>query len=87
MPDVYEALRRQVLDGIMADLSTLKYWKFAEVVNNVTSMSQLGTGITFLLRDEQGQMERPASGHTEDIYRGLRRGAGMAGAPCGTRWT
>ncbi len=47
MPDVYEALRRQVLDGIMVDLSTLKYWKFAEVVNNVTSVSQLGTGITF----------------------------------------
>ncbi len=47
MPDVYEALRRQVLDGIMVDLSTLKYWKFAEVVNNVTSTSQLGTGITF----------------------------------------
>ena len=47
MPDVYEALRRQVLDGIMVDLSTLKYWKFAEVINNVTSTSQLGTGITF----------------------------------------
>jgi len=47
MPDVYEALRRVVLDGILVDLSTLKYWKFAEVVNYVTSTSQLGTGITF----------------------------------------
>jgi len=26
MPDVYEALRRVVLDGILVDLSTLKYW-------------------------------------------------------------
>ncbi len=47
MPDVYEALRRNVLDGIMVDTSTLKYWRFAEVVNNVTTSWQLGTGITF----------------------------------------
>ena len=47
MPDVYEALRRAVLDGIMVDLSTLKYWKFAEVVSYVTPTWQLGTGITF----------------------------------------
>ncbi len=47
MPDVYEALRRAVLDGIMVDLSTLKYWKFAEVINNVTSTWRLGNGITF----------------------------------------
>ena len=47
MPDVYDALRRNVIDGIMVDLSTLKYWKFAEVVKYVTSTSRLGTGITF----------------------------------------
>ncbi len=47
MPDVYEALRRAVIDGIMVDLSTLKYWKFAELVNYVTPTWQLGTGITF----------------------------------------
>jgi TRAP-type C4-dicarboxylate transport system substrate-binding protein len=47
MPDVYDALRRAVIDGIMVDLSTLKYWKFAEVVKNVTSTWRLGTGITF----------------------------------------
>jgi TRAP-type C4-dicarboxylate transport system substrate-binding protein len=47
MPDVYDALRRGVLDGIVVDLSTLKYWKFAEVVNYVTSTWRLGTGITF----------------------------------------
>jgi TRAP-type C4-dicarboxylate transport system substrate-binding protein len=47
MADVYDALRRGVLEGVMVDLSTLKYWKFAEVVNNVTSMWRLGTGITF----------------------------------------
>lgn len=47
MPDVYESLRRGVIDGIMVDLSTLKYWKFAELVSCVTSTSNLGTGITF----------------------------------------
>jgi len=47
MPDVYDALRRAVIDGIMVDLSTLKYWKFAEVVKYVTSTWRLGTGITF----------------------------------------
>lgn len=47
MPDVYDALRRAVLDGIMVDLSTLKHWKFAEVVKYVTANWRLGTGITF----------------------------------------
>ena len=47
MPDVYDSLRRAVIDGIMVDLSTLKYWKFAEVVKYVTSTWRLGTGITF----------------------------------------
>jgi TRAP-type C4-dicarboxylate transport system substrate-binding protein len=47
MPDVYESLKRGVVDGIMVDLSTLKFWKFAEVVKYVTSSWQLGTGITF----------------------------------------
>jgi TRAP-type C4-dicarboxylate transport system substrate-binding protein len=47
MPDVYEALRRAVIEGIMVDLSTLKYWKFSEVVKYVTSTWRLGTGITF----------------------------------------
>ena len=31
----------------MVDLSTLKYWKFAEVVKNVTATWRLGTGYTF----------------------------------------
>jgi len=47
MPDVYDALRRGVIDGVAVDLSTLKYWKFAEVVKYVTSTWRLGTGITF----------------------------------------
>jgi TRAP-type C4-dicarboxylate transport system substrate-binding protein len=47
MPDVYDALARGVLDGITVDLSTLKYWKFAEVTKCVTAHWQLGTGITF----------------------------------------
>jgi len=47
MPDVYESLRRGVIEGVTVDLSTLKYWKFAEVVKYVTSTWQLGSGITF----------------------------------------
>jgi TRAP-type C4-dicarboxylate transport system substrate-binding protein len=47
MPDVYESLRRAVIDGVMVDLSTFKYWKFAEVEKYATASWQLGTGITF----------------------------------------
>jgi TRAP-type C4-dicarboxylate transport system substrate-binding protein len=47
MPDVYESLRRGVIEGVTVDLSTLKYWKFAEVTKYVTAYWQLGTGITF----------------------------------------
>jgi TRAP-type transport system periplasmic protein len=47
MPDVYEGLRRQVLDGVTVDLSTLKYWKFAEVIKYVTATWRLGTGYDF----------------------------------------
>jgi len=47
MPDVYDALRRAVIEGVTVDLSTLKYWKFAEVTKYVTADWQLGTGITF----------------------------------------
>lgn len=47
MPDVYDSLRRGVIEGVMVDLSTLKYWKFAEVVKYVTSAWQIGSGYTF----------------------------------------
>ena len=47
MPDVYDALRRNVIDGVTVDLSTLKYWKFAEVIKFVTADWQLGNGYTF----------------------------------------
>jgi TRAP-type transport system periplasmic protein len=47
MPDSYDALRRAVIDAGVWDLSTLKYWKFAEVVKYVTADWQLGTGYTF----------------------------------------
>jgi TRAP-type transport system periplasmic protein len=47
MPDVYESLRRQVLDGVTVDLSTLKFWKFAEVIKYVTATWRLGTGYDF----------------------------------------
>jgi TRAP-type C4-dicarboxylate transport system substrate-binding protein len=47
MPDVYDALRRGVIDGVTVDLSTLKYWKFAEVIKYVTGSWQIGSGYTF----------------------------------------
>ncbi|MFH0725433.1 MAG: TRAP transporter substrate-binding protein [Pseudomonadota bacterium] len=47
MPDVYESLRREVIDGIMVDLSVLRQWRFAEVEKFVTANWQLGTGYTF----------------------------------------
>lgn len=47
MPDVYEALRRGVIDGVTVDLSPLKYWKFAEVIKNTTASWQVGSGYTF----------------------------------------
>jgi TRAP-type C4-dicarboxylate transport system substrate-binding protein len=47
MPDVYDSLRRNVIDGVTVDLSTLKFWKFAEVIKYVTLDWQLGTGYTF----------------------------------------
>ncbi|MCX8022708.1 MAG: TRAP transporter substrate-binding protein [Syntrophorhabdaceae bacterium] len=47
MPDVYEALRRKVIDGVTVDMSPLRYWKFSEVVKYTTASWQLGTGYTF----------------------------------------
>ena len=47
MPDVYDSMRRNVIEGTANDLSTLKYWKFAEVNKFVTACWQLGTGYTF----------------------------------------
>ena len=47
MPDVYDSLRRGVIEGVTVDLSTLKAWKFGEVVKYVTADWQLGNGYTF----------------------------------------
>jgi len=47
MVDTYDALRRGVIDGVTVDFSTLKQWKFAEVIKYVTADWQLGTVITF----------------------------------------
>lgn len=57
MPDVYDALRRGVIDGVTVDLSTLKYWKFAEVTKYVTADWQLGTGITFYWVMKKGKWD------------------------------
>jgi len=47
MPDVYDSLLRGVIEGVTVDLSTLKYWKFAEVTKYVAADWQIGTAITF----------------------------------------
>jgi TRAP-type C4-dicarboxylate transport system substrate-binding protein len=63
MTDVYEALRRGVIDGVTVDLSTLKYWKFAEVTKYVTAYWQLGTGITFYYVMNKTKWDALSSGH------------------------
>ena len=75
------------LDGIMVDLSTLKYWKFAEVVNNVTSVSQLGTGITFYCVMNKAKWDGVAlPTYRRYSMRSPRRP--LSGRPAfGTRWT
>ncbi|MHB8092284.1 MAG: TRAP transporter substrate-binding protein [Syntrophales bacterium] len=55
MPDVYESLRRKVLDGVMVDLSVLRQWKFAEVEKYVTANWQLGTGYVFYFVMDQNK--------------------------------
>ena len=47
MPDVYESLKRGVIDGVTVDLSPLKYWKFSEVVKHTTASWPLGTTYAF----------------------------------------
>ncbi len=47
MPDVYESLKRGVIDGVTVDLSPLKYWKFSEVVKYTTASWPLGTTYAF----------------------------------------
>jgi TRAP-type transport system periplasmic protein len=47
MPDVYEALKRGVIDGVTVDLSPLKYWKFSEVIKYTTLSWPLGTTYCF----------------------------------------
>ena len=68
MPDVYDALRRAVIDGVTVDLSTLKYWKFAEVAKYVTATGS-SERYYLLFRHEQEQMERPAPRYSEDFHR------------------
>ena len=47
MPDVYEAMKRGVLEGVTCDLSPLVAWRFVEVVKYITAAWQLGTTYTF----------------------------------------
>ena len=47
MPDLYESLRRGVIDGATLDLSPLKYYKFADVMKYVTTSWRVGTMYIF----------------------------------------
>ena len=47
MPDVYEAMKRGVLEGVTCDLSPLVAWRFVEVAKYTTAAWQLGTTYTF----------------------------------------
>lgn len=81
MPDVYDALRRGVIDGVTVDLSPLKYWKFSEVVKYTTLSWPLGTTYCFYFCNQQEQMEpivpRGSKSHDRSGH-GSKRQAGGA---------
>jgi TRAP-type C4-dicarboxylate transport system substrate-binding protein len=47
MADVYESMRRGVIDGIMGPLEQLKGWKTGDIVRYVTSCWDVGIGSVF----------------------------------------
>ena len=47
MADVYESLRRGVIDGVMLPAETLKGWKMGELAKYVTASSMVGSTNTF----------------------------------------
>jgi TRAP-type C4-dicarboxylate transport system substrate-binding protein len=47
MPDLYESLRRGVIEGATLDLSPLKYYKFADVIKYATASWRVGTQYIF----------------------------------------
>jgi TRAP-type C4-dicarboxylate transport system substrate-binding protein len=58
MPDVYEALKRGVIDGVTVDLSPLKYWKFSEVIKYTTASWPLGTTYAFYFVINKNKWEK-----------------------------
>jgi TRAP-type transport system periplasmic protein len=58
MPDVYESLKRGVIDGVTVDLSPLKYWKFAEVIKYTTASWPLGTTYAFYFIINKGKWDK-----------------------------
>lgn len=58
MPDVYESLKRGVIDGVTVDLSPLKYWKFAEVIKYTTASWPLGTTYGFYFIINKNKWEK-----------------------------
>jgi hypothetical protein len=84
MVDVYDSLRRGVIEGVTVDLSTLKYWKFAEVTKYVTADWQLGTGITFYWVMSKRKWNALSPDISEGIHRGSLRGHAEARGPVGS---
>ncbi|MCJ7596372.1 MAG: TRAP transporter substrate-binding protein, partial [Desulfobacterales bacterium] len=58
MPDVYESLKRGVIDGVTVDLSPLKYWKFSEVIKYTTASWPLGTTYCFYFVINKNKWEK-----------------------------
>ena len=47
MPDMYESLRKNVVDGTMSNMETLKGWKTGEVIKYATTSWKVGSCDTF----------------------------------------
>jgi len=47
MPDMYESLRKGVVDGTMSNMETLKGWKTGEVIKHATTSWKVGSCDTF----------------------------------------
>ena len=47
MPDMYESLRKGVVDGTMSNMETLKGWKTGEVIKYATTSWKVGSCDTF----------------------------------------
>ena len=83
MPDVYDSLRRGVIEGVTVDLSTLKYWKFCRGDKVRDGRLADRNGDHLLLGHKQEEVGCPFAGHSEGIHRGSLRSQRQASSPVG----